>query len=61
MFVVRFLSIQALRDDLISSLFQPGSPEAARLKVGIPRSDTLVLTGGRWKHRIMDWLRLKGF
>ncbi|KLO14208.1 hypothetical protein SCHPADRAFT_826813 [Schizopora paradoxa] len=54
-------NVNALRDDLIASLFQPGSPEAARLKVAIPRSDTLVLTGGRWKHRILDWLRLKGF
>ncbi len=54
-------SNQALRDDLTASLFQPGSPEAARLKLSVPRSDTLVLTGGRWKHRIMEWLRLKGF
>jgi len=54
-------NVNALRDDLTASLFQPGSPEAARLKLSVPRSDTLVLTGGRWKHRIMEWLRLKGF
>ncbi|EJD05756.1 uncharacterized protein FOMMEDRAFT_166101 [Fomitiporia mediterranea MF3/22] len=54
-------NINSLRDDLASSLFQPGSEQAARLKAEVKRSDTLVVTGGRWKHDVMDWLRRKGF
>jgi hypothetical protein len=53
--------IKALRDDIASSLFQYDSPEAAKLCVETPRKDTLILYDGRWKHRVMDWLRLKGF
>ena len=54
-------TIQSLRDDLSSSLFPTNSEKAARLKAEISRPDTLVVTGGRWKHDIMDWLRQKGF
>ncbi|OCB84189.1 hypothetical protein A7U60_g8865 [Sanghuangporus baumii] len=54
-------TIQSLRDDLASSLFPANSEQAARLKAEIARPDTLVVTGGRWKHDVMDWLRRKGF
>ncbi|THG93668.1 hypothetical protein EW145_g8314 [Phellinidium pouzarii] len=54
-------NVNALRDDLASSLFEQGSEDAARLKASVLRSDTLVLASGRCKHRVMDWLRLKGF
>ncbi|EIM90221.1 uncharacterized protein STEHIDRAFT_52267 [Stereum hirsutum FP-91666 SS1] len=54
-------NIRALADDLASSLFPPASPEAERLKIQIVRSKHLVLSGGRWKMDVMDWLKRKGF
>ncbi|KAL5511718.1 hypothetical protein ACEPAH_4936 [Sanghuangporus vaninii] len=54
-------NIHSLRDDLASSLFPANSEQAARLKAEIARPDTLVVTGGRWKHDVMDWLRRQGF
>jgi len=54
-------NINDLRDDLTKSLFEAGSQEASRLKMSTHRNDTLILSGGRWKHKVMDWLRLKGF
>ena len=52
---------QTLRNDLASSLFKPGSDQTARLKAVIHRQDTIILTGGRWKQNVMDWLQQKGF
>ena len=52
---------QTLRNDLASSLFEPGSDQTARLKAVIHRQDTIILTGGRWKQNVMDWLQQKGF
>jgi len=51
----------AFRDDLAATLFDADSPEAARLRAEVARQGTVVLRGGRWKHRVMDWLRQKGF
>ncbi|PAV23565.1 mitochondrial large ribosomal subunit [Pyrrhoderma noxium] len=53
--------INTLRNDLASSLFEPGSDQTARLKAVIHRQDTIILTGGRWKQNVMDWLQQKGF
>jgi large subunit ribosomal protein L49 len=52
---------QALAKDLSETLFQPQSAEAARIKVSVLRSRHLVITGGRWKHQVMQWLTQKGF
>ncbi|KAI0928841.1 hypothetical protein AcW1_005961 [Taiwanofungus camphoratus] len=54
-------NIDALAKDIAQSLFQPGSPEAARMKVQIIRSKHLVLSGGLWKHDVVRWLVSKGF
>ncbi|KAI5124348.1 hypothetical protein M0805_008955 [Coniferiporia weirii] len=54
-------NVNTLRDDLASSLFESGAPDAARLKTHVVRTDTLVISGGRWKLRVMDWLRSRGF
>ncbi|KAH8117255.1 hypothetical protein DFH11DRAFT_1541565 [Phellopilus nigrolimitatus] len=50
-----------LRDDIASSLFAHGSEDAAYLKADVLRADTVVVSGGRWKHQVMDWLRQRGF
>ncbi|KAI0063479.1 hypothetical protein BV25DRAFT_435544 [Artomyces pyxidatus] len=52
---------KALADDLTSGLFGPGSAEAQRMKVQVTRSKHLTLSGGRWKHKVMEWLTAKGF
>jgi len=51
----------ALAKDLSQTLFQPHSPEAVRMKVRVLRSRHLIITGGRWKHQVMQWLTQKGF
>ena len=53
--------LQALARDLAHSLFQPGSPEAARIKITTVRSKHLVLSGGLWKHELIRWLVSNGF
>ena len=52
---------KALVNDLTQSLFPQGSPEAERIKVYALRSKHVVLSGGRWKHDIVEWLKGKGF
>ncbi|PFH50061.1 hypothetical protein AMATHDRAFT_125960, partial [Amanita thiersii Skay4041] len=51
----------SLAKDLAYSLFEPNSPELQRIKVDIVRGKHLVITGGDWKHQIVDWLKKKGF
>lgn len=53
--------VQALVDDLTRALFEPGSSEAARLKVTISRGRHVALQGGNWKREVMKWLEAKGF
>jgi large subunit ribosomal protein L49 len=52
---------QALANDIKTSLFPQGSPEAERLKLDIIRQRHLVLRGGKWKHNVVEWLKQKGF
>jgi large subunit ribosomal protein L49 len=57
-----YLSItQALATDLASSLFPDGDPQASRLKIKVVNSKHVVLTGGRWKNKVVDWLTSRGF
>lgn len=53
--------LQALVQQLSESLFAKDSPEALRMKVEIVRSKNLVITGGRWKNNVVEWLKEKGF
>jgi len=52
--------VNALAKDLAETLFERNSQEAARMKIVITRKH-LVLTGGRWKNRVVEWLVEKGF
>ncbi|KAE9406786.1 hypothetical protein BT96DRAFT_208680 [Gymnopus androsaceus JB14] len=53
--------VQALAQEMSTSLFPSGSPEASKLKISINRSKHLIIQGGRWKHNVVDWLLQKGF
>ncbi|KAF8630427.1 hypothetical protein AX15_002975 [Amanita polypyramis BW_CC] len=50
-----------LAKDLTGSLFERNTPESQRMKIEIVRGKSLVITGGRWKNRIVEWLKAKGF
>lgn len=52
---------QILAQDLSKTLFPEQSTEKDRLKVEIVRSKHLVISGGRWKNRVTEWLVNKGF
>ncbi|KAM5539008.1 hypothetical protein V8D89_007231 [Ganoderma adspersum] len=54
-------NVNALADDLASSLFPAGSNEAERMKIHIARQSHVVLSGGRWKNDVIRWLAQKGF
>ncbi|KAI0705849.1 ribosomal protein L49/IMG2, partial [Cytidiella melzeri] len=54
-------NVDALVADLTKSLVEPGSPEAARLKVTVSRGRHIALQGGNWKRQVMKWLESKGF
>ncbi|KAI0781066.1 mitochondrial large subunit ribosomal protein-domain-containing protein [Trametes elegans] len=54
-------SVDALAKDLKSSLFPPGSDEAARLKISTTHSRHVTLSGGRWKTHVLRWLASRGF
>ncbi|RDB21170.1 54S ribosomal protein img2, mitochondrial [Hypsizygus marmoreus] len=51
----------ALAKELSHTLFEKGSPEAARMKIEIVRSKNLVISGGHWKNDVVEWLKAKGF
>ncbi|CDO70774.1 hypothetical protein BN946_scf184798.g89 [Trametes cinnabarina] len=53
--------VQALMHDLQTSLFPQGSEEAARLKISLDRRQRIVLSGGRWKNQVVEWLVQRGF
>ena len=54
-------SIQALAKDLSRSLFEQDSDAASRLKIQINQSKHLIITGGRWKNEVLEWLKKEGF
>ncbi|GLB35115.1 putative mitochondrial large subunit ribosomal protein (Img2) [Lyophyllum shimeji] len=54
-------NIDALARELSQKLFPKDSPEASRIKVEIGRSNNLVITGGRWKNDVVEYLKAKGF
>ncbi|PIL23872.1 hypothetical protein GSI_13623 [Ganoderma sinense ZZ0214-1] len=54
-------NVNALADDLTSTLFPAGSNEAERMKIQISRQSHVVLSGGRWKNDVIRWLVQKGF
>lgn len=51
------LFIQALAKDLTKALFS----DLAHVRVQVTHHRHIVLTGGRFKHKIVDWLKAKGF
>lgn len=55
------LLFQALVNDISTSLFPPGSPQAERMQVQTVRSRHIVLNGGKWKNEVVEWLRARGF
>ncbi|KZV75780.1 hypothetical protein PENSPDRAFT_570851 [Peniophora sp. CONT] len=50
-----------LADDIQQTLFPADSSEAARLKIRVHQNRHLILSGGRWKHSVVEWLSTKGF
>ncbi|KAF8969903.1 mitochondrial large subunit ribosomal protein-domain-containing protein [Flammula alnicola] len=54
-------SASALARDLSNSLFEQDTEEASRLKVQLNQSKHLVISGGRWKNDVVEWLKKKGF
>jgi len=51
----------ALREDLLTTLFHEGSQERSQLSISISPAKHLILSGGKWKHAVLDWLKRKGF
>jgi len=54
-------SAEVLAKDLEISLFAGGSEESARIKIQTVRSKDLIISGGRWKNHVVEWLKAKGF
>ncbi|KAF8078112.1 mitochondrial large subunit ribosomal protein-domain-containing protein [Lyophyllum atratum] len=54
-------NVDALAKELSRNLFRKDSPEASRINVEIVRSKNLVITGGRWKNDVVEFLKEKGF
>ena len=52
---------QALANALRADLFPKETPEAARLNVEVKHARHLVITGGRWKQAVTEWLIARGF
>ncbi|KAF8228938.1 hypothetical protein L208DRAFT_1289038 [Tricholoma matsutake] len=50
-----------LAKDLANTLFRQNTPEASRLKIESIRSKNLVISGGRWKINVIEWLKERGF
>ncbi|TFK29777.1 hypothetical protein FA15DRAFT_663038 [Coprinopsis marcescibilis] len=53
-------NVNALADDLSQSLFKAGSAEARRVKIRTNHQH-VVISGGRWKQDVVEWLKNKGF
>ncbi|KAF5387041.1 hypothetical protein D9615_001656 [Tricholomella constricta] len=54
-------NVDRLAKELRTKLFPKDSPEASRLNIEIVRSKNLVITGGRWKNDVVEFLKEKGF
>lgn len=54
-------NIDALARELSQKLLPKDSPDASRIKIESCRSKTLVITGGRWKNDVVEYLKAKGF
>ncbi|KAF8905982.1 mitochondrial large subunit ribosomal protein-domain-containing protein [Gymnopilus junonius] len=54
-------NVDALGKDLTGSLFAEGSYEASRLNVQNSHSKHLIISGGRWKNEVIEWLKKRGF
>ncbi|KDR81456.1 hypothetical protein GALMADRAFT_113774 [Galerina marginata CBS 339.88] len=54
-------SVAALAKDLSHSLFEKESHEASQLRIQISQSKHLIISGGRWKNDVLEWLKGKGF
>jgi large subunit ribosomal protein L49 len=54
-------NVNALVKHLKQQLFEPGSEEAARLKIEVNQSKHLVITGGHWQKQVVEFLKQKGF
>jgi len=54
-------SAEVLAKDLVNSLFADGSEDRARIKIQTVRSKDLIISGGRWKNQVVEWLKAKGF
>jgi len=54
-------SAEVLAKDLENSLFANGSEDRARLKIKTVRSKDLIISGGRWKNHVIEWLKARGF
>ena len=52
---------QHLARDLKQTLFQPDSPEAAKIKIDTVKNRHVVLSGGHYKEHVVQWLKAKGF
>ena len=52
---------QMLAKDLENSLFANGSKDRARIKIQTVRSKNLIISGGRWKNHVIEWLKERGF
>jgi len=54
-------SAEVLAKDLENSLFANESENRARIKIQTIRSKDLIISGGRWKNHVIEWLKAKGF
>ena len=54
-------TVQDLVRDIKQTLFEPGTPEAERLRVDTVRGRHVVLSGGFFKTQVVQWLVSKGF
>jgi large subunit ribosomal protein L49 len=53
--------VNALTTDLKKTLFKPDSPEARRLKIETRQQRHVVLSGGKWKREVFEWLKARGY
>ncbi|KAF9567597.1 hypothetical protein CPC08DRAFT_626815 [Agrocybe pediades] len=54
-------NVAELAKDLSQTLFEKDSYEASKLKIELSQAKHLVISGGRWKNHVAEWLRAKGF
>ncbi|TFK42740.1 mitochondrial large subunit ribosomal protein-domain-containing protein [Crucibulum laeve] len=54
-------SVATLARDMAKSLFPKDSEDASRLNIEVVRATGLIISGGRWRNQVVEWLRQKGF